>query len=241
MAVFSPLATIKRLTTAQPGAPEAAMLGRFELRRILGQGAQSVVWLAFDPRLEREVAIKQMKLDQGTDAATLSQWGSFVDQHTDDAQQLEHQLAEGDLVNAQRLMHTLKGTAGTLGALKVQDIATRLDTALKAQRRGNGLGPTHADMDALKREMMALAAALPNPPALAPTQAPTPADPEGLRRVLHELETLLTQSDTAAITLYQANASPLNAAWGSASTKLAHQILHFEFEAARDQLHRLRK
>jgi serine/threonine protein kinase len=74
MAVFSPLATIKRLTTDQPDAPEAAMLGRFELRRILGQGAQSVVWLAFDPRLEREVAIKQMKLDQGTDAATLAQW-----------------------------------------------------------------------------------------------------------------------------------------------------------------------
>jgi PAS domain S-box-containing protein len=178
---------------------------------------------------------------RGNAVKYLALMGSFVDQHTDDAQQLEHQLAEGDLVNAQRLMHTLKGTAGTLGALKVQDIATRLDTALKAQRRGNGLGPTHADMDALKREMMALAAALPNPPALAPTQAPTPADPEGLRRVLHELETLLTQSDTAAITLYQANASPLNAAWGSASTKLAHQILHFEFEAARDQLHRLRK
>ena len=50
------------------------MLGRFELRRILGQGAQSVVWLAFDPRLEREVAIKQMKLDQGADEATLDQW-----------------------------------------------------------------------------------------------------------------------------------------------------------------------
>ena len=74
MAVFSPFATIKRLATAQPDAPEAAMIGRFELRRILGQGAQSVVWLAFDPRLEREVAIKQMKLDQGADAATLAQW-----------------------------------------------------------------------------------------------------------------------------------------------------------------------
>ncbi len=74
MAVFSPLATIKRLATAQPNAPEAAMLGRFELRRILGQGAQSIVWLAFDPRLEREVAIKQMKLEQGADAAALAQW-----------------------------------------------------------------------------------------------------------------------------------------------------------------------
>ena len=36
-------------------------IGRFELKRLLGQGAQAQVWLAFDPRLEREVAIKQMK------------------------------------------------------------------------------------------------------------------------------------------------------------------------------------
>ncbi|AVO40160.1 serine/threonine protein kinase [Simplicispira suum] len=36
-------------------------IGRFELKRLLGQGAQAQVWLAFDPRLEREVAIKHMK------------------------------------------------------------------------------------------------------------------------------------------------------------------------------------
>ena len=26
-------------------------VGRFELRRVLGQGAQATVWLGFDPRL----------------------------------------------------------------------------------------------------------------------------------------------------------------------------------------------
>ncbi len=41
---------------------------------MLGQGAQSQVWLAFDPRLEREVAIKLMKPMRGSDASTIGQW-----------------------------------------------------------------------------------------------------------------------------------------------------------------------
>ena len=60
---------VDRPALASPGKPpgdagasaKPGMLGRFELRRVLGQGAQAVVWLAFDPRLEREVAIKRMK------------------------------------------------------------------------------------------------------------------------------------------------------------------------------------
>ena len=34
------------------------MLGRFELRKLLGRGAQAAVWLAHDPLLERDVALK---------------------------------------------------------------------------------------------------------------------------------------------------------------------------------------
>ena len=73
MADFSPLAALKRMTTG--GASTApTMLGRFELKRLLGQGAQSKVWLGFDPRLEREVAIKVMKPVQGPAASVLAQW-----------------------------------------------------------------------------------------------------------------------------------------------------------------------
>jgi serine/threonine protein kinase len=49
-------------------------LGRFELRKVLGRGAQSTVWLAFDPRLEREVAIKVMRPGSGSDQQALAQW-----------------------------------------------------------------------------------------------------------------------------------------------------------------------
>lgn len=55
-------------------ASGAALLGRFELRRVLGKGAQATVWLGFDPRLEREVAVKLMRPTAGTDAAEVHQW-----------------------------------------------------------------------------------------------------------------------------------------------------------------------
>ena len=49
-------------------------LGRFELQRVLGEGAQATVWLGFDARLEREVAVKLMRADAAADPAAVSQW-----------------------------------------------------------------------------------------------------------------------------------------------------------------------
>ncbi len=49
-------------------------LGRFELRRELGRGAQATVWLAFDPRLEREVALKLAPEESAVDPFAVGQW-----------------------------------------------------------------------------------------------------------------------------------------------------------------------
>ncbi|MFO1329903.1 MAG: HDOD domain-containing protein [Rubrivivax sp.] len=46
--------------------------GRFELKHVLGRGAQASVWLAHDPKLKRDVAVKI--LAAGADAAAVSEW-----------------------------------------------------------------------------------------------------------------------------------------------------------------------
>jgi serine/threonine protein kinase len=39
-------------------------IGRFEVRQELGRGAQSTVYLGFDPQLQREIAIKTVHFDR---------------------------------------------------------------------------------------------------------------------------------------------------------------------------------
>jgi serine/threonine protein kinase len=53
-------------------SPARRRVGRFELQRLLGRGAQASVWLAHDPRLQRDVAVKLMT--GGADAAAVSEW-----------------------------------------------------------------------------------------------------------------------------------------------------------------------
>ena len=58
-------------TTAGAAGPR---VGRFELRRELGRGAQATVWLAYDERLQREVAVKLMHPEAAADPLNVGHW-----------------------------------------------------------------------------------------------------------------------------------------------------------------------
>ena len=70
---FAPLSTTRRWALGSGDKPPAT-LGRFELKKQSGRGAQATVWLAVDPRLQREVAIKLMRPLQDQDPSVLEQW-----------------------------------------------------------------------------------------------------------------------------------------------------------------------
>jgi len=55
----------------------------------------------------------------------------FIESHAKDAQHLAEGLSSNDIAAVNKLSHTLKGSAGNLGAVWVSDAATALDSAIR--------------------------------------------------------------------------------------------------------------
>ena len=73
MTDFAPLSSARRWALGS-GDKSLASLGRLELKKQLGRGAQATVWLALDPHLQRKAAIKLMRPLQDQDPSVLEQW-----------------------------------------------------------------------------------------------------------------------------------------------------------------------
>ena len=153
MANFSPLSTLKKITNPTAGPRAPGLLGRFELRRILGHGAQAVVWLAFDPRLEREVAIKLMTVEQGTDPSTMTGWL----QEARSVSRLTHPgivpLFEADAHNQQPYLvfeyvegQTLSTVLSKRGALPTAEAVALALEMLEALMVAHAAGVIHRDL-----------------------------------------------------------------------------------------------
>jgi serine/threonine protein kinase len=126
-------------------------LGRFELRRQLGKGAQATVWLAFDPRLEREVALKLMYA--GADASAASQWL----QEARSVSRLNHPhivpVFEGDMHQQQPYLvfeyvpgRTLTAHLRARGALPVREAVEMMAGVLDALEVAHQAGVVHRDL-----------------------------------------------------------------------------------------------
>ncbi len=158
----------------------------------------------------------------------------LVRDHADDMARVAEHLAQGNAAQARLLTHTLKGTAGTLGAQRLAEEAALLDRLLALHPDGSlDQAAIRHGIDAVQQEFSLLAQALPMQqvavPATAVMAVPAPGQ---VHDILARLAELLGQSDTAAIALFARHAAMLRAALGSPVGDLAHLIECFEFDAA---------
>jgi two-component system sensor histidine kinase/response regulator len=162
----------------------------------------------------------------------------FAHEHAEDMAKLRTSLSAGDREQAKRIAHTLKGTAGILGATLVQERATALDAALKDNADPTTIEAGIAAVDDALQPLVAALLACMNE-----ATAPTPAtlDWAALRQLFDELEPLLAAGNTQANQLCAAHATALRAAFGQRATELEQRVDHFLYPEAMDTLRQLRQ
>jgi len=161
----------------------------------------------------------------------------FVGAHRADMDQLAACLFSDDHAAAERLAHSLKGAASTLGATRIAERSKRIEAFLHAHANGPlAADVIHADMEAVRQEFSVIGTALPPQTTTPPAATIPPADTAMLGRILDKLDALLAAGDFTATSLYEAQAGILHAALGADCTRLETQIRQFDFKTARATL-----
>ena len=151
------------------------------------------------------------------------------------AQDIGEALDRGDAASAERLAHTVKGLAGTLGAGRLQHLARQLEVAIREQ-------PVHAmvaaPLDAFEMALAGLVAQIESqlgPVDEAPASG-TSALERPLDEVCGEILGLLEASNSAAQHLFAKAGVQLRAAFPAHYEAIAQAIDDFDFDIAGQRL-----
>ena len=106
------------------------------------------------PGLDPERGLRAVR---GREASYYGLLGTFTESHTEDMAQVRDALADGNTENAQRIAHSLKGVAATLGLFDIELAARTLETGLREKQDEESLTP---GIDRLEVLLLATSAAL---------------------------------------------------------------------------------
>jgi two-component system sensor histidine kinase/response regulator len=166
----------------------------------------------------------------------------FLVDHGDDLAAIETALANDDALTAQRLAHTIKGVAATVGAMALERAAAALEAALKSGQEegcddlvealGKALTPVLDGLATLGESGTDDSSA---PPA-------EPASPEKVAELMTEIASMLDELDPDAEERARELATMLRGqASGRLLKRLVQQTGGFEFEEAQETLTELRQ
>ncbi len=145
-------------------------------------------------------------------------------------------LSDNDPILAHRLVHTLKGASGMVGAHRLHARAGALEEAIRTN--ADDLREALASLTPEMEKVLSLLDILldGSPPAGVPVHVPSRAL-LGDAALLARLVELLSNGDGAAVDLLEESAASLKVILGEAKlTRVADAIRQFDFEAALDAL-----
>lgn len=160
--------------------------------------------------------------------------GLFANNHEQDSARLGDLLDAGDYTEAHSLAHALKGSAGTLGAIRVQEAADVLADAIRRQAAREQINNNYA---ALKAELPVLIKGIRKETGAAAPASPT-VDLERLEEIFIRLEHYLESGDAAVNEQARQESAVLRAALGGDGEQLLKLIAAFDYEEALTVLRR---
>ncbi|MBB2493384.1 response regulator [Aquipseudomonas ullengensis] len=156
----------------------------------------------------------------------------FAASQADFPGQLRSALAAGESDSAERLIHSLKGLAGNLGALDLAAQAATLESAIKDARHEE-LGTLLAELEhSLASLVGAIRAQFP-PAAAEPVSA---VDEQQLQQLCRQLQQLFAEDNPRAGKVFDEQAELLRSAFTHDYAMLAAAVRGFDFERALELL-----
>ena len=167
----------------------------------------------------------------GKQDAYLRMLQTFVRDQGDMAVHLAERLERSDRAGAGALLHTLRGVAGNIGAVRVQTLAQQMEQGL-GRETAEELQTRHAALALeLERVLDAVAAALPAVSTPKP-QAAAALDRQLLDTVCARLLALMADNDAQAENLLHQQTDLLNAAFGASADAVRAALDQFDFDQA---------
>jgi two-component system sensor histidine kinase/response regulator len=158
--------------------------------------------------------------------------GQFVEQQADAVSAIRASLAREDFASAERLMHTLKGVSGNLGAKALSGLAAELERSLR-DRNARSL---EAGLSGIAPELARLMEAIRNFVAAGTRDAPlrtSISDPAETVKLLRHLKQMLADDDGAALNYLLEARERIGGVISEADLDLLQKVAgDFDFSAA---------
>jgi HPt (histidine-containing phosphotransfer) domain-containing protein len=171
----------------------------------------------------------------------------FVEQYAGAPEKIREALLQGDLAAAERMVRSLKTSAGDIGASAVESAAAALSRAVREQpdpgeieSRWEELGKVVRDLVADLKPVLKPKEGKPAPARRLP--APPPVNPAQLRKAVNEILPLLADQDPGAKDCLKANRATFRSAFTSeAYAEFEQFVKRGDFGTALEQLKKAAK
>jgi len=188
------------------------------------------------PGLDTALGLKRV---MGKKTFYLDMLRKYIDNQGEAPGQISRSLAAGDYVTAERQAHTAKGVSGNIGATQLQELAARVEKAVKdgeSREAIEGLLVPFAEAHALL--IAGLRDALPARESIEQQDGPAaPVDREQAFKACRKLAALLTNDDSEAVDLLDEKCDLLRSILGVDQFRSIEKALKdYDFEKALELL-----